>query len=183
MKPKSHLAVIDQSLSQDISVGTFLRRCEELREGMGGASINGYSCLEAFVLKNGVSMTRKAALPKGVKRAEPGLCFMNATLVALRHPELIYCEGYGHNGILPIMHAWNIDPDGNVIDVTWNPDTGIEYFGIPIRREFLYLTTRRQKVYGLIDRFIDKWPMLRIDPQEFTDPIINKLKNENEKQN
>ena len=70
-------------------------------------------------------------------------CFRNAYIM-LQKPELEYVEGIAYSGIMPVHHAWNVDKDGNVVDVTWRTrgklskfGEGREYFGIIIPRDVL----------------------------------------------
>lgn len=60
----------------------------------------------------------------------PNACFANALLVAKENPDLRYCEGVyaAHGGFVP--HAWLVDPDGELVEVTWptRPDQGTEKF-------------------------------------------------------
>lgn len=54
-------------------------------------------------------------------RDPPRRCFENAALRALRDETLSYVEGYACTEVLPlpIHHAWLVDPQGRVLDPTW----------------------------------------------------------------
>lgn len=63
-------------------------------------------------------------------------CFVNALAAAEQHPELRYFEGVysmGNGHFTP--HAWCVDPDGNVVEVTV-PTTNLERYndhrGLPM---------------------------------------------------
>jgi hypothetical protein len=46
-------------------------------------------------------------------------CFSNAIQLALVHPEkYTYVEGYVASGTIPLEHAWVVDREGRVIDIT-----------------------------------------------------------------
>lgn len=64
-------------------------------------------------------------------REAPGYCFDNAAELAAEYG-LRYVEGFatfqGAAG-LPVHHAWNLDAEGRVVDVTW-AETGLCYRGI-----------------------------------------------------
>lgn len=124
-------------------------------------NINGYRCLQEFVLKHGIECTA-APLPEGVKRGRVKLCYMNATKLALKRPDLVYVEGFAV-GVIPVMHAWCVTPDGTVIDPTW--DTGRDYFGVPIKTGYLRRAIVKSGFYGLIDNYQNEWPLLREPPE------------------
>lgn len=63
---------------------------------------------------------------------EPRACYHNSATATLGNPELRYVEGYAwtkNTEGLPIHHAWNLDEDGNVVDLTWGGE-GIAYLGV-----------------------------------------------------
>lgn len=74
----------------------------------------------------------EAAWPRGEKQQ----CFSNSQRLAIAHPELTYVEGYALN-VIPVHHAWCVDPDGAVIDVTWERRDSNRYFGVPIRTRYI----------------------------------------------
>jgi hypothetical protein len=57
-------------------------------------------------------------------------CFRNSVRLALRRPRFYtYVEGYAINKWAagrPVAHAWCVDPEGFVVDTTW--DEGADYF-------------------------------------------------------
>lgn len=73
------------------------------------------------------------SLPSKYKSGRPNACFMNTSMVVHRHKNLRYCEGFACRiGFsYPIHHAWAIDGENRVIDVTWtDPEKGV-YIGVP----------------------------------------------------
>lgn len=59
--------------------------------------------------------------------AMPKACFRNAALFAFAH-RLPYVEGYA-TAIIPVHHAWCLDHDGRILEVTWKT-LGADYFGV-----------------------------------------------------
>lgn len=66
-------------------------------------------------------------------------CYRNCFQVAVMYRELTYCEGRAAypQSPLAVPHAWLLDPQGQVIEATWDK-VGIEYYGIPFNLKFLY---------------------------------------------
>lgn len=86
-------------------------------------------------------------------------CFHNAANAAFHDRDLIYCEGYA-SSIIPILHAWCLDPDGRVLELTWSTP-GQDYFGIPFRRNFLIEQAIQNGKYGLVDRLENEFALVR----------------------
>jgi hypothetical protein len=69
---------------------------------------------------------------------------------------LQYAEGYAVTGSKnPVLHAWNVDAEGSVIDSTWEP-VGSIYFGIIFPSSIV----RRART-SVLDDWESGWPMLR----------------------
>lgn len=72
-------------------------------------------------------------------------CFYNARVVALSHywdDDCVYCEGVAIKMGLGVMidHAWVLDRDGRVHDITWREDgepTDWVYLGVPLITEYI----------------------------------------------
>jgi hypothetical protein len=92
----------------------------------------------------------------------PRQCFRNAVRLALRRPRLYtYVEGYAIDmwvGRYPVAHAWCIDPEGLVVDTTWEEGAG--YFGVPFRVEYLRRMSGARRDYSLIDNEEMGFPLL-----------------------
>ena len=127
-----------------------------------------YCCLEEFVRLEGTAFTPPSSpeLTNGVERGVVKECYSNCWNHLASNPGcgLAYCEGYA-NGIIPIMHAWLLAPDGTtVIDPTW-PEPGTEYFGVAFRWDFAFETVMGKETYGVIDDWRNDWPLMQgVDP-------------------
>lgn len=64
----------------------------------------------------------------------PGACFRNAAMFAIMH-RLPYVEGYA-TAIIPTHHAWCLDHDGRVIEITWKT-LGTDYFGVQFKPDWV----------------------------------------------
>jgi hypothetical protein len=81
-----------------------------------------------FVLREG-RFFEPQPRPDSITLRHIGECFGNAFLTMVRNG-LRYAEGYAVVGSkIPVLHAWNVDAEGSVIDSTWEP-VGSAYFGI-----------------------------------------------------
>ena len=79
-----------------------------------------YLCIEDFVLREGQPFAAPSSveLPSDVSQGIVKECFKNCVnSVAMRGTDYLYCEGYAL-GIIPMLHAWLVSPDGQVIDPT-----------------------------------------------------------------
>ena len=141
-------------------------------------AINGWYTTGQFVLKNGKQWQNGHALPKDVEPMKEKQCFMNAAKMATESERFIYCEGYALS-IIPVMHAWCLDKDGNVIDPTWASlpfEKGREYFGIAIKTSYvIHYFLETERCGSLIDAWQTDWKMLHDDPKLWRHPIMDKL--------
>ncbi len=87
-------------------------------------------------------------------------CYLNLFVTAMEE-NFRYVEGYAlpasHN--FPMLHAWNLDAEGFVVDRTWDPP-GRAYLGVifPIER---IPKGRGGKLYAVIDDWEHGFPVLR----------------------
>lgn len=137
-----------------------------------------YVCMEDFVLKEGeIFMEFSPHQPKlGQKNRYrprmPRQCFANAYKAALASKgRLRYVEGYAYGGFLPVLHAWNIDPDGKIVDTTWcgdgedlraftRPKPGSAYMGVIFPIEYVR-SQRTPDNTSMIDAWERNWSLLR----------------------
>ena len=138
---------------------------KELLERNGNfTKINGYYNIPHFVLDNGIGLD----VPEEDTHALGTIkeCFCNAFDLVQRNPELIYVEGYAA-GIIPVHHAWCIDPDGKVIEVTWTDDHRLAYYGIPMDFDYVKRAVFRKQTYGVIDDWNNRWPIFSDDKSKW----------------
>src|ERR1700731_952818 len=90
-----------------------------------------------FVLREGRFFEARPR-PDHITLRHIGECFRNAFLTTMR-TGLEYAEGCAVVGSkIPVLHAWNVDAEGYVIDTTWEP-VGSIYFGIILPRSIVEL--------------------------------------------
>jgi hypothetical protein len=107
-----------------------------------------FATVEGLVLRYGRSF-RPQQKPRHVHLCLEGTCFVNAFILSHR-PHLTYCEGFALDGSgLLVHHAWACDRKGRVIDNTWERP-GLEYFGVPFTRKFLYDVCRERDVLAAV---------------------------------
>lgn len=132
-----------------------------------------YTSVEAFVLARGVPFV-PAPLPKGVGKGTFKQCFSDAHKLASRNHRYIYCEGYAHAGILPVLHAWCFDTKrGVVVDKTWYDNRGQEYLGVPFNLDYVNTVLVRTGVYGVLGNLYmvdDERNPLIVKPEQYLHP-------------
>ena len=100
-------------------------------------------------------------VPKEIATGQSQECFKNAAELSKSDGSLIYCEGYAlfKRGMLPTLHAWVTDGQGNAIDNTW-PTPGVAYSGVPFKWNFVTMTAlKNHAVVSLLDDWQNKWPL------------------------
>jgi len=117
-------------------------------------NINGYCSLSDFVLRNGrVFQPGDVCWALGKRN-----CFQHSAVAAMEEKSLTYCEGYAIN-IIPVLHAWLLGPDGNVIETTWK-EMGHAYYGIPFRTDFIRKMIKFVRHYSMIDQWESGFPTI-----------------------
>lgn len=107
-----------------------------------------------FVLREG-RFFEPQPRPDLITLRHVGECFRNAFLIMMR-TGLQYAEGYAVTGSkIPVLHAWNVDAEGSVVDSTWEP-VGALYFGI-----ILPLSIVKGAKTSVLDDWESGWPVLR----------------------
>jgi len=127
---------------------------EEVRNFAGQLPTKYHYCnIYDFVLREG-RFFEPQPRPDSITLRHIGECFRNAFLTMMK-TGLQYAEGYAVSGSkIPVLHAWNVDAEGSVIDSTWEP-VGLAYFGIILPRS----TVERAKT-SVLDDFESGWPVL-----------------------
>jgi len=131
---------------------------------MNRTPIGRFFSMGEFILAHGREFNATSnELPKGVRLGKLGHCFENAAKLAIAQGAYTYCEGYAM-GIIPVLHAWCIDANGDVVDPTWNRGQrdriGMSYFGIAFTTKYLIHHLCEYEKYGLIDAWEHRWPLL-----------------------
>jgi hypothetical protein len=134
-----------------------------LKSGFRGA--DRYMSREEFVLTYGRYWTW---LPGDWPRFAPNFCFHNSGQLALMRKDMTYVEGFVWRGVLPfpIHHAWNVTPEGLVVDSTLRDDPeqdaeGREYYGVPFSTTFVRKSWRGRNTCSLLDHHEKDFPILK----------------------
>jgi hypothetical protein len=110
-----------------------------------------FKCFEALVLEYGKPMPSTVRRPKEFRKMAYKECYANSLHLIFENDKLTYCEGYAQH-IIPVAHAWVLDENGNVIDVTWKADEvqETEYYGIPFAKPWLMEWIWKTGYYGIL---------------------------------
>ncbi len=100
-------------------------------------------------------------------------CYRNSALAALVQPDVAYAEGYAMGGMvqIPFQHAWNVLPDGTVVDCTWCGreshvgTSGLEYIGVIVPQEVVMGWVDSGEPVGLFDW--KRLPALLTEPPDW----------------
>ena len=77
-----------------------------------------------------------------------GECYRNAYEAATKNPGWGYVEGFALS-VIPIMHAWCVDEEGDAVEVTWETP-GDEYKGIVMDVAEVSATLVETGVWGVM---------------------------------
>ena len=120
-----------------------------------------YGSKEEFVQKNGQEFKPQefdsSKYPDA--RRTPKECFSNAWHLA-SETGLTYVEGFAFNVMFPMLHAWCVDQEGNVVDPTWKTPEDCQYFGVPFSMEYVNRIIFKRKRFGVIDNMQMDFPLL-----------------------
>jgi len=98
---------------QSLTVMHYGRKAERRAQGFA------FSCIEEYLLLRGRLWNREDwRKPFGFAMMTPKQCFDNAYWLASSRVGLRYVEGYA-TSVIPILHAWCVDGNDQVIDLTW----------------------------------------------------------------
>jgi hypothetical protein len=157
-------------LHEDLICQLYMRRQIFAKFRSYGSSL---LTLEEIVLSCGRGMYCRNDRWRGIRRGPLHNCFQNASHLALSYPDrFVYVEGYAVRPDPTIVvgdHAWVLDrQDGHsVIDPTWRGTKGSAYLGIPFRTEYLSAQLGKHKIYGLLDAYWARWPLLHLPVEEW----------------
>ena len=138
---------------------SFLRACDDALQGAMRPRTGGYSSIYDFLLKNGSGW--RADPDSDPKTASGAGSFRQAGLIALLVHRWTYAEGFAcRPGSFPVPHAWLVDAEGELADPSWRSTKGTEYFGVPVKPEFLGRQLLTQDYYRLLDFWGGPSPLL-----------------------
>jgi hypothetical protein len=104
--------------------------------------------LARYVQENGRSYA-PAPLPARMRRGPMKQCFANAFKAAKRAPKRYrYVEGFATN-MIPVLHAWVVDADGNAYDPTWG-DEMKDAYGVAFDLDYVRKVTLRTRRWGVL---------------------------------
>jgi hypothetical protein len=117
-----------------------------------------YLGIPDFILREG-RFFEPRPLPAQISNLKIGHCYLNAFRTALEE-DFAYVEGYAvsSSNNIPLLHAWNLDADGYVVDRTWNPHGRI-YLGVVI--PLTAIPRKRRTQYAVLDDWEHGYPVLR----------------------
>ncbi len=117
-----------------------------------------YQGISDFILREG-QFFEPRLVPSRSEYLEIGHCYKNAFWTALQEG-FVYVEGYAFLAFhdLPMLHAWNLDSDGLVVDRTWNPH-GRVYFGVVF--PLSVIPRKRRTQYAVLDDWAHGYPILK----------------------
>lgn len=104
-----------------------------------------YNSHEALILEEGHTFG-EARLDRYGELKE---CYNNTLLAVEANPGWRYCEGWAYGGLLPVLHAWALDIDGQVVETTWH-EPGAEYVGLAISNSLVYGFLGATHYYGML---------------------------------
>jgi hypothetical protein len=141
---------------------------ESLKEIASFNIERGMLSMHGFVLEHG---RRFAPSPLPARYGRPlgnRLCFANSWRMARKHG-LTYVEGFAIS-VMPVLHAWNVDHEGRVLDFTWPQEVASDYYGIEFSTAFVlrYHSTHQRSVC-LLDDWQNEWPIIsgKYRPEEW----------------
>lgn len=127
-----------------------------------------YLGAEDFVLREGrqYEVDYSALNRYGVGKMKH--CYSNAFDLVSHHPDLnlTYIEGFAST-VIPVLHAWVVDKDGLIADVTWEMKdrkkefypTG--YYGVAFSQKQCWEVMNKSGQYGLLDAWQAGWPLFK----------------------
>lgn len=130
-----------------------------------------YRCVEDLLLQHG-TFWEPQPLPEKWKAkidAWPKACFDNSYRLARKsRGQLRYVEGMA-TGVIAVEHAWCVDQDGRVVDLTWGSfrtvGMGASYMGVAIPLDVVKLYRSKHNTSAL-HHWQGRYPLLQ-KPFEF----------------
>jgi len=122
-----------------------------------------YWGVEDFLLQHGKQYAPRPK-PKAYKYGRRKECFWNAGMLALENSDLTYVEGYAFGYLFPVAHAWLVDKNDQVIEVTWRTRGKFaveptDYWGVTFSTKLLEASILLSGYWGVFSDF--HFPLLR----------------------
>lgn len=140
---------------------------------------NSARAFATFTLAHGCQW-ESSAFTGAYSRGMPKQCFGNAQEILFREggieDGLAYVEGYACSGSLSFpmatLHAWLVDPEGRVVDPTWDDPEESTYFGVLFRPDYVRRVIEAAEMpCSLLDNFHDRWDLLR-SPERAEEAVL-----------
>lgn len=151
------------TVSMEMMFRNYLESILEMKRHFVSANPPYYLGMEDFLLREG----RFFAPPdlndwEKYTRGIPKHCFANSVEIGVHLHGLTYCEGLVWS-VIPIVHAWNLDKDGNVVDLTLPVEIAKNvqgYWGVEFSLERLISMLEERETYGpFIDDYERDYPL------------------------
>jgi hypothetical protein len=119
----------------------------------------------SFVEKHGAAFI-PAPRPRHVRKQPFGECFRNSANFVEENPGYIYVEGFAMMELgVVTQHAWCIDDEGIVLDVTWENPEHCQYYGIPFMQSYVEHIAYTTKIWGILGP--NNFELLELEPEIF----------------
>lgn len=139
---------------------SLLTYCQFMDRGRHMGQDRKHPTFEGYLLENARLFGPRVVKPEGVEWGTAKQCFYNSAsyiyddLVRRNdQAEWAYCEGLamGSDLGLGIHHGWLVNRAGEVLDLTWRKDAGVEtaYFGVAFSAGYFCDVTAESGVWGL----------------------------------
>lgn len=147
----------ESNLLQDKLRSHLAEEREHVSRRMKNPSQFHYKGIPDFLLREG-QFFEPRPLPAGVKPLPIWYCYRNTFRTALEEG-LVYVEGYAvsSSNDIPLLHAWNLDAEGFVLDRTWTPH-GRAYLGVVF--PLAVVPRKKGRQYPVIDDWEHGYPIL-----------------------
>jgi len=95
--------------------------------------------------------------PEWLPKGPMGQCFANSARALMPYvcdkiPPYYYAEGYALEPVHGIYfeHAWLVDAQGHVIDLTWDDSENAVYYGVTFKGKFVLDAMRKTRHFGIL---------------------------------
>lgn len=127
----------------------YLKAVAEIRSKCSPNFVSG----EQLLLTHGQGYEGRAR-PKGQRKLQDKMCYMNSQraliLDGYDQQGFTYCEGMAMRKSMgiPCTHAWLVDKNRNVLDLTWSDPKDALYWGIEFEMRIVQEHMHSERVWG-----------------------------------